>query len=183
MCGRGSFGILVMITNLDFLILDIIKNLRCGILDFVMPYITSLGNGGIIWIIAGLLMLCFKKTRKTGITVLISLLLSLIFCNLLIKPNVMRTRPFNLIEMELLIAPPNDFSFPSGHASSSFAAAVSMYLNNKQLGRWAILLASLIAFSRLYLYVHFPTDVLAGIVLGTILAFCAKKVTGKLKGI
>ncbi len=172
-----------MITNLDFFILDIIKTLRCDFLDFVMPLITSLGNGGIIWIISGLLMLLFKKTRKMGITVLISLLLSLIFCNLLIKPVVMRTRPFDLREIILLIAPPTDFSFPSGHASASFAAAVSMYLNNKRYGKWAILLASLIAFSRLYLYVHFPTDVLSGIALGTLLAFIANKITGKLKGI
>ena len=142
-----------------------------GVLDEVMPWITSLGNGGWIWIALGLGLLLFsRKNRTTGIQVLLALLLSLIFCNLLLKNLVDRVRPCDLqAEVELLVHRPQDPSFPSGHTSASFAAVAVLFLRRWR-GRWAALvLALLIAFSRLYLYVHFPTDVLGGLAVGV---FC-----------
>ena len=165
-----------MITEIDFLILNNIQHIRNGFCDAVMPVITYLGSGGAIWIITGLILLIFKKSRKTGLALLLSLILGLILSTILLKGIVGRERPFNisgalLHETSLLIgAPSGRFSFPSGHSVSSFSAASVLFLYNKKIGIPAIILASLIAFSRLYLYVHFPSDVLAGAIIGIFLA-------------
>ena len=141
-------------------------------MDVVMPAITHLGDKGYIWIALGIviLFLC-KEERATGAQVLLALVFSLILCNLVLKNAVDRIRPCDLKPVaDLLIHRPGDPSFPSGHTSASFAAAVVLILNRWK-GRWpALALAILIAFSRLYLYVHFPTDVLGGALVG---AFCA----------
>lgn len=139
-------------------------------LDTVMPVISWLGNSGAVWILLGLgILVLSRRQRATGFQVLLALLLSLIICNLILKNGVGRIRPFALNDaVELLIPPPGDPSFPSGHTSASFAAAAVLLLTRWQ-GRWAALvLAGLIAFSRLYLYVHFPTDVLGGLVVGVL---------------
>ena len=136
----------------------------------IMPAISQPGNSGAIWILLALGILVLSRRQKaTGFQVLLALLLSLIICNLILKNGVGRIRPFALNEaVELLIPPPGDPSFPSGHTSASFAAATVLLLTRWQ-GRWAALvLAGLIAFSRLYLYVHFPTDVLGGLVAGVL---------------
>ena len=141
-------------------------------MDVLMPAITHLGDKGYIWIALGvvILFLC-KEERATGAQVLLALILSLVICNMILKNAVDRIRPCDLKPVaDLLIHRPGDPSFPSGHTSASFSAAVVLILN-KWKGRWAALvLAVLIAFSRLYLYVHFPTDVLVGALVG---AFCA----------
>lgn len=146
-----------------------IAEMRNDILNPIMVGITSLGNAGIFWIILALVLICIKKTRKIGFTMAISLVLSLIFTNLIIKNVVDRPRPFQYDEtLKLLVSKPIDSSFPSGHSSASFAAAVAIFMNNKKYGIPAIILALLIALSRLYVSVHFPTDVAAGIILGII---------------
>lgn len=157
--------------KIEYAILDFIRdNLSSPFMDGVMKIITFLGNGGWFWIALALVLTAVPKTRKIGVSVCVSLLLSLLLCNLTLKPIVARTRPYDLIEgIELIIAKPTDFSFPSGHSSASFAASVAVFANNKKYGAFALALAFLIAFSRLYLYVHFPSDVLAGILLGS---FC-----------
>ncbi len=173
--------------NIEYAILDFIRNtLSCGFMDWIMPVISFLGNAGWFWILSGVILSVIPKTRKIGITVCISLLLSLIFCNLTIKPLVARIRPYDLKEgIELIISKPTDFSFPSGHTSASFAAAVAMVLYNKKIGISALVLAALIAFSRLYLYVHFPTDVLGGVIIGSLCAvgayFISKLLFKKIK--
>ena len=172
---------------MELSILDFIQNtFSCAFMDVIMPAISFLGNAGWVWILAGVVMAVIPKTRKIGITVCIALLLSLIVCNLTLKPIVNRIRPYDIKEgIELLITKPHDASFPSGHSSASFAAAVAMVLYNKKIGIPAVVLASLIAFSRLYLYVHFPTDVLGGIILGSLCAvgayFIGKFVFKKIK--
>ena len=169
-----------MLTQIEFLILDAIQNIRFGFLDKLMVAVSTIGNGGAVWIATGIIMLFFKKHRKTGIAVLIGLLLGLILGNLTIKNLVARPRPCAInTDINLLIPFPSEFSFPSGHTLSSFVSAVGIYLGNKKLGVWAVVLASLIAFSRLYLYVHFPTDILGGIILGTVLAHIARLITKK----
>lgn len=152
-------------------ILDwIAAHCQSGWMDVLMPAVTRLGDAGVVWICLGLaLLLLSRKSRSTGFQVLLALLLSLIVCNLLLKNAVGRIRPCDLnAAVELLIQRPGDPSFPSGHTSASFAAAVVLLLT-KWRGRWvALALAVLIAFSRLYLYVHFPTDVLGGALIGTL---------------
>jgi undecaprenyl-diphosphatase len=141
--------------------------MRSQFLDDIMPFITKLGSGGFIWIITGLVFLKSKQYRMDGIMLLASLLLCGLFGNLLLKPLVGRIRPCDIhMSVPLLIARPTDYSFPSGHAMSSFAAANIIFHANMELGIAAYILAALIAFSRLYLYVHYPSDILAGIILG-----------------
>lgn len=148
--------------------------------DFLTPvfiFITSLGDEGFIWIAIALVLLFIKKYRKTGITVGVSLLGSLIFNNIIIKNIVARTRPYRVIDtLTILIEEPGEFSFPSGHTSSSFAAGVVLFLLlPRKYGVPALVLAFLIGISRLYVGVHYPTDVLGGMVMGTILAIAAIK--------
>lgn len=166
-----------MILAIDFFLLDWIQQVvRNEILDMIFPLITALGNKGILWIITAMILFCFKKYRKTALTIAIALVLSLMIGNLLLKPLIGRIRPFQANGFSALLIPaPRDFSFPSGHTMSSFAAASVLLTEQKWLGIPAVLLASLIAFSRLYLYVHYPSDVLVGIALGISCGFLAKK--------
>lgn len=163
-------GFIEQITNADLRVLDWIKdNLYCGFLDAVMPVITFLGNAGWFWIAAAVLMLFFKRTRKTGIMMGAALVFGLIVCNLILKPSIARIRPYEVAEgINLLIRKETDFSFPSGHTAASFEAATVLMLRDKRFGIPALILAALIAFSRLYLYMHYPTDVLAGIAVGVL---------------
>ena len=138
--------------------------------DRFFELVTHLGDGGVFWIILTVVFLCFKKTRVMGICMGMSLLLGLIFGNLIMKNLFQRTRPFYYDSAsvgleDLLIDEPHDYSFPSGHTLASFNGAISIFLHNKKWGAAALVLAALIAFSRLYLFVHFPTDILGGILL------------------
>ncbi len=150
-------------------ILDGIQNIfGSKFLDAVMPIITMFGDGGIFWIAIAVILLFPKKTRKVGLTMGLSLALGFLVGNLFLKNVVGRIRPYDLNpNFPLLIEKLHDYSFPSGHTLASFEASVSIFLHNKKFGIPAIILAVLIAFSRLYLYVHYPTDVLASVILGT----------------
>lgn len=170
------------ILNFDWAIFQwISNNLWSPALDGMMKVITTLGDSGIIWIVFGLALVCFKKYRKVGIMVLAALLFSLIFTDLIIKPLVHRPRPFDLPQWfgqfvyPEIISRPGSLSFPSGHTSSSFAAASVLWFTRRkwQMSLLATVLAILIAFSRVYLYVHYPTDVLAGILAGITYGYMA----------
>ena len=161
--------------SFDLPILDwIAANLWCPILDTVMPIITMLGDAGIFWIAVSVILMFTKKFRKTGFAMAFALAMGLLVCNIILKPAVARIRPYDFQlehfgkEIQLLAGAMHDFSFPSGHTIASFEACTALMLGNKKLGIPATLLAILIAFSRLYLYVHYPTDVIASIILGTI---------------
>lgn len=161
-----------MLAQMEFEILYFLQTLHSPWLDEAMKGITSLGDKGVFWILTGVILFCLKKTRRLGVCVLLSLGVGLLSGNLLIKNLVERSRPCWIDpSVPLLIPNPRDFSFPSGHTLASFEAAVSIWLFNRKWGGAALILAVLIAFSRLYLFVHFPTDVLAGMVLGTAIAF------------
>ena len=162
----------------DLPILDwIASNLWCPFLDAVMPVITVLGDAGIFWMVLAAVLLLFKKTRRVGLGMGVAMLMGLLLCNLMLKPLCQRPRPYDYQYetfgklIPLIIQRQHDFSFPSGHTIASFEAAGVIALNHKKWGVAALVLASLIAFSRLYLYVHYPTDVLVSIVLGVALAF------------
>ena len=170
--------------HFDLPILDwILTNLRSGFGDQIMPLITTLGDAGIFWIALTALLLCFRKHRKAGIAMALSLVMGLILCNLTLKPLIARIRPYEYqlehfgTTIHLLVSAPHDYSFPSGHTAASFEAATALFLYNRKLGIPALILASLIAFSRLYLYVHYPTDVLFSVALGIGLAFLARNLT------
>lgn len=166
------------IHNIDLNVLKAIHGLvQNPFFDKIMPYITSLGNSGLIWIAVSVILICIKKYRKTGILCLSALLLTTILGEGIIKHLVQRQRPYNHIDsLNLLISEPVTYSFPSGHTGSSFAAATVLSCRIHELTPWVFFLAVLIAFSRLYLMVHYPTDVLAGAVLGTLSAVAVLKV-------
>lgn len=165
-----------MIEWFDSAILDWFLAHQNPVLTPVMHVFTLVGEGGILWIILGLILLIRKDTRKTGMVVILALLLCLLTCNMALKNIVARPRPFwRNTDVLLLIKAPIEFSFPSGHSTSSFAAAFSVLLWNRRWGIVAILTASLIAVSRIYFYVHYPTDVLAGALLGILIAVVAHR--------
>ncbi len=158
------------------------SSLTCGFLDAAMPAITALGNGGAIWLVTAGVMLCTKKYRRAGIMLLTGLAVGLIIGNLLLKNIIARPRPCWLdSSAELLIAVPKDYSFPSGHTLSSTIAAAVLTGIDRRFGIAAIPLAALIAFSRLYLYVHFPSDVLFAALLGLAIALCVLRFFPKAK--
>jgi len=162
-------------TQFEFTLLNwIVQTFKHEYLDAIMPKISFLGDKGWIWIALGLLFMFRKSTRRIGTTVLLALLFSLIVANIVLKPLVARTRPFDInTTYQLLIDPPGDYSFPSGHAQAAFAAASVISHNMRFLGGAAMLLAAAISFSRLYLYLHFTCDVLAGAIIGYILGSIA----------
>lgn len=159
------------ILDFEFELLDFIQEeIRTPFLDFIFPLITRIGDSGIIWILIALLLFFFKKHRSAGLKLGAGIVLHVLVCNLLLKNVVQRIRPFYSNDMiQLLIPPPGEFSFPSGHSMSSFVAATILYGYHKTWGIIAYILAFLIAISRIYLYVHFPTDILFGAILGIIL--------------
>lgn len=161
-----------LITQIDFSILSFIQdNLRCELLDRLMVFLSIIGEGGLVWFLIAVPMLFFKKTRTCGVVMILSMGLVLVFGEFVMKNLFCRVRPCNIdTTVEMLVKRPKSFSFPSGHTSSSFAAATSVFLFNKKAGIATLLLACLIGFSRLYNYVHFPTDVLAGMLFGILMA-------------
>ena len=163
--------------NAEFAVLDFIQEYMASpIMDRVMVFITTLGNSGALWIVIALLLICSKKYRVTGIILAVGLIFSFLMGNVILKPLFARLRPFQIKEgIELLINAPRDFSFPSGHTLASVISATILILREKKLGYIALAMAILIAFSRLYLYVHFPTDVLGGVIFGIIIGFVSVK--------
>lgn len=168
--------------NLDWTILHWIQNtLVCPAVDFLMPKITLLGNGGAVWILAAVILLATKKYRKYGAFLLAGLAVGVLIGNLTLKPLIARPRPCWLDEsMQLLIANPTDYSFPSGHTLSSVIGATVLTKANRKFGVAAIPLAALIAFSRLYLCVHFPTDILGAALLGVGIGLLTCRIGDKL---
>lgn len=172
------------ITQIDHEILIFIQeNLRFDWLTEPTVFVSHLGDHGKIWIILCLILLLFKRTRKAGFCGLIALLINLLITNVTLKPMIGRVRPYEQFnDLLLLLEKQKDFSFPSGHTSSSFAAACAIFqmdrdgVKRKILGMAVMFLAIWIAWSRLYVAVHFPTDVLAGALIGIFSAWAAGKI-------
>ena len=150
------------------------------VLDEIMIFVSKTGNKGFFWIAIGVLFLLLGcKNRvwlKRGWMVLFSLAGNFLLTNVILKPMVDRTRPYYVLGYDPVIPPVGDPSFPSGHTAASFAAATAIYAINKRWGIAAYLYVAVMGFSRLYLGVHFPTDVLAGAVVGTLAALIVLKV-------
>ena len=162
------------ITELDgSILLFIQEHLRNPVLTPVMKFASWLGDGGMIWIVAAVILLIFPRTRRGGLDVALCLALASAVNNLVLKNLVARPRPFiTFTELEVIIEPLTSYSFPSGHACSSFAAAFAIaWAFRGKGGAWAYLPAALIALSRIYVGIHYLTDVLAGALVGTLCAW------------
>ncbi len=170
--------------EIDFLYA--LQEIHNPVLDQIMIFITTLGDDGLFWIAVGIICLFFKKHRKMGLQVLLSMLVTFIIGNLILKNVIARPRPF-VVEPEalslLIIPQPGEYSFPSGHTMNGFTAAFALFFNNKKIGIPALILATLIAFSRLYHFVHFPTDIIGGFAVGLCVAivmnYVFKKIAAK----
>lgn len=153
------------------------ESLRGPVLDPFFIVYTTLGNMGLCWLVLSVAMLCTKKTRKAGIAGLLALLVGFLCTNVVLKPLVCRTRPWLVVEgLTALVVEHDPHSFPSGHTCAAFAAACAWrpYLP-KRWGKVALICAALMGFSRMYVGVHFPTDVLAGMLIGVLSGWAIHK--------
>lgn len=165
------------------ILLWIQENLKNEYLDSFFKLITFLTDKGLIWVIIGLVLLAYKPTRKLALIYILALAFNFMIVNIFLKPMVQRIRPFDIMTVELIIKSPRDFSFPSGHSSAAFSASTVIFLINKKWGCFFLLASVIIAFSRLYLFVHYPSDVFIGVLLGVLSAIlaniCYKKIIKK----
>lgn len=165
------------------ILLWIQEYLRSDFMDPIGKFITHLGDHGYLWIALLLVLLCIPKTRKAAFIGAATLLMTYIITNLCLKPLIARTRPYEVVEgLTRIIEKQSDRSFPSGHTANSMAVGVSLWLvsrkymllEDKKLyfpkpTGWAVLILSiLIGLSRLYVGVHFPTDVLGGAIIAIV---------------
>ena len=158
------------------LLIDWQSAVDCAFLDKVLPLLTVLGNYSLLWLAVAAIMLFFPAYRRCSLAIFLALLFCLLAGSLCLKPLIDRPRPFEVEStILLLISAPADASFPSGHTMHSVAAATVIFCTNRRLGIAALIVALLIAFSRFYLLVHYPTDILAGMALGFCLGLAAWK--------
>lgn len=164
--------------NAELAVLDWIQlHLRGGFQDRFLPFISGLSNHGEVWILFAAILLLLRRQRKYGTSIACALILDLAACNLILKPLIGRVRPFALRpDLLLLVPPPGDASFPSGHTAAAFAVVFALKTAGSPLWVPALALASVTAFSRLYLYVHWPSDVLGGILLGAAVGWAGAKI-------
>ena len=166
----------------ELAILDAIQTIHVGWLDTLVATFTSLGNAGALFIFTGLVLCCMPCTRKLGVAVLVAIALGALVTNLTIKPLLMRPRPCDVNPDIIMLVPrPHGSSFPSGHTTAAFACAGALLFMRdprapRALAVAALVVAILMGLSRLYCYVHYPTDVLAGCLIGLAAGFAAAKI-------
>ena len=157
--------------NWEWDVLYALQDIHNPILDVCMKLLSDLGNAGLFCILVSIVLMIIPKYRKMGIQCAITMALAFIIGNLFFKNLLMRARPCQIdTAVQLLVKIPHDYSFPSGHTMNGFAASLSILYNNKRLGIPAVVLATLIAISRLYNFVHFPTDVIGGFIIALVLS-------------
>ena len=152
--------------GLELDILNSIHGISSPLMDSVMQATAYVTEHGAIWILLSCILVCTKRYRHAGVAMLVCMLVASILCDEVLKPLICRERPVDLCDFDLIIDPPTSYSFPSGHSTVAFATATALFLHHRREGCILYVCASFVAFSRLYLFVHWPTDVIAGALLG-----------------
>ena len=149
-------------------ILDSIQDIfRNDVLDVIMKFVSRIGDYSVVWIVLAVVLLIIPRTRRSGVAIALSLIIDVLLCNVIVKPIAARTRPYEYnTDIVLLIDRLSDYSFPSGHTAAAFAVVTALLKCRNRIWIPAIVLGILMAFSRLYLYVHYPTDVIFGVLIG-----------------
>ncbi len=162
---------------MDFKILEFIRlHFKCKFMDFIMKNISTFFNYSIVWMVLGVVLISLKSTRAVGYEIFVALTLELLICNVFVKRISKRARPFTKNdEVNLLINPPKDYSFPSGHTLCAFMCATIIAAHIFWVGVILFVVAVLVAFSRMYLYVHYPSDVFVGALMGIFIALISNQ--------
>lgn len=167
---------------IDGLLPSLFEMIRTPILDKISIFLTNLGDSGAFWLGAIMILISIKKYRKLGFAALISLIICSALGNLGLKPLFGRIRPCNVDTSLLMLVPrPSDFSFPSMHTASSFSVAFSLFMSNKKIGIFPLCIATLVGLSRVYLNLHYTTDIIVGALLGILIAYIIMKIFKKPK--
>ena len=143
-------------------------HLSCGFLDAIMPTVSLLCTADIIWFLFALTLMNKRETRRSGIVLLIALIISIVITNILLKPLIGRVRPYEFYDVTLLIPASSEYSFPSGHTTGVTVMAGFVYIYFRKWLWPTIIFALTVMFSRMYLFMHYPTDLLGGFVVGLI---------------
>ncbi|MGM9987200.1 MAG: phosphatase PAP2 family protein [Bacillaceae bacterium] len=171
------------IQKLDNTIIDFVhkKVPKSKVFDKVSIIINKIGYGGVMWVIVALTLILFTPYKQYGFMIILADFLYFILCNQFIKPKYSRQRPFQQNNaIEIIIKEPNSSSFPSGHATIAFSCTTILFFMNPLVGMIALVLSVVIACSRLYLLVHYPSDVTAGILIGIMLGLVSYLVVSAL---
>ena len=157
------------------ILLWIQEHIRKEFFDPIVIFISSLGNAGWFWLVLLAVLLCIPRYRKAGMTGMVAVLIGFLITNVCIKNMAARIRPYEVVEgLKFIGTKPHDFSFPSGHSTCSIAASAALFATlPKKAGIPLLVLAILICLSRLYVGVHYPTDVLAGVLIGLFAAMAS----------
>ena len=178
-CLKAGCG---MESNMELQILHAIQGIHQEWLTEILRFFTTMGESGLVWIVIAIVLTCIPKTRKCGLTMMIAMAVTYLVGNLFLKNVIARPRPCAVdTGVTLKIPFPSEYSFPSGHTSNGFAAAVTIFSYYRKAGILSLLVAAIIAFSRLYFFVHYPTDILGGMVLGTLDAVLAVYIVKRLE--
>ncbi len=167
---------------MELQILHAIQGIHQEWLTEILRFFTTIGESGLVWIVIAIVLACIPKTRKCGLTMMIAMAVTYLVGNLFLKNVIARLRPCAVdTSVTLKIPFPSEYSFPSGHTSNGFAGAVTIFSYYRKAGILSLIMAAVIAFSRLYFFVHYPTDILGGIVLGTLDALLAVYIVKRLE--
>lgn len=143
-------------------------NLTCGFMDWLMSTVSLLCTADIIWFVLAAVLIYRKDTRKVGVTLLLALIISIIICNGILKPTVERIRPYDEFGVSLIVPASSEFSFPSGHTTGVTVVTAVLLKHFRKWGYLMSIFAVMVMFSRMYLFMHYPTDILGGIAVGIV---------------